>query len=531
LNWNVVENGTVDDPADGTASEKREKSSDIKGLFDRNQRTSVTPLPVGDNISLPPMPEKDARVNLIKGENDSLSEGKTGESYSPPPVAAFGGKGDASPHEKEPGEGSTGESAKGLFSMDAASSSKEKTDSQADSKAARSVGVPKGSRGKKTVMGIGLGQRPLPPIPSAIKDADRAKEAAIPRTLKSVKEESSLPSKPEGTKPDVKEAPAVEAEPSFPSKPEGTKLDAKEALADTLFSGISTIPSVLSKSTALPESKGESVEDQPTESPSPEPAKPSSVDAASFIGMPPKGKTIKTVALWSGAGLLLVVGLAAAISIGLNRSASKRSRITVVQERVERSEKEPIAASSQEKSINKVTAKPEINKPESDRVQPKQTEQPIEPLEKEAIQNQKAEPIEPPKEANTSENLQANTEKEPEGAIDIREMLERGKRQLRRGELDQAEASFRAILNHEPEEHHAMEGLVKILIERKQGGEALPYCELMIKKRSRRARYRILYGDALAMVGNKKAAMQQYNEALRYSPDNKEAKRRLAQSQ
>ncbi len=508
LNWTAVDNQAEADRDDTAESQKQEESNDIKGLFDRNQKTSLTPLPVGENISLPPVPEQDADVKLVMGENDSLSEGESDKPYSPPPVAAFGGKRDAPPDEKAPSEDSTSESARGLFSMDAASDSKEKKVSQADSKAAQPVAAPKRPKAKRTVVGLGPGQPPPPPIPPAAKDADKTKEAKVPRSPTPIKEKPSRAKKPDETKP-----------------------AAPEALPDTLFSEVSSIPSVPSESAAVPESKGESVKEQPAESPSPEPATQPSVDPASSIRTPPKGNTMRTVALWSGAGLLLVGGLIAAVTVGLNRSKPERTTITVVPERVDPAEEKPRAAQSQQTSAKKVTVKPKTEKPEAERAQTKQTAQPAEPPEQDALLNQKAASIEPPKEARKPENVHSSTEQKPERAGSVRDMLNRGRRQLRGGDLDQAEASFRAILNREPDEHHAMEGLVQILIKRGKAAEALPYCERMVKKRSRRARYRVLYGDALATTGNKKAAKEQYAEALRYSPNDKEAKRRLAQMQ
>jgi tetratricopeptide (TPR) repeat protein len=202
-----------------------------------------------------------------------------------------------------------------------------------------------------------------------------------------------------------------------------------------------------------------------------------------------------------------------------------------VQERIDRTKKEPKAAQSEKRLVEKVATTPEIEKPEVERDQPKQTASSLGPPEQDEIQDQKAEPVGPPKETGTPESVQSGTEKIADRVIDIRKTLNRGKEQLHKGELDQAEASFQSILDQDADEHHAMEGLVEILIKRGRASEALPYCERMVKKRSRRASYRILYGDALVLVGNKEAAKQQYSEALRYSPNDEKAKRRLAKLQ
>jgi predicted Zn-dependent protease len=86
------------------------------------------------------------------------------------------------------------------------------------------------------------------------------------------------------------------------------------------------------------------------------------------------------------------------------------------------------------------------------------------------------------------------------------------------------------VLEKQPDEHHAMEGLVEILLKRKAGKEALPLAERIVRKRPRRASYRLLYGDALAQSGDRAGAEEQWQEALRLSPGNLAATSRLKET-
>ena len=106
-------------------------------------------------------------------------------------------------------------------------------------------------------------------------------------------------------------------------------------------------------------------------------------------------------------------------------------------------------------------------------------------------------------------------------------MLRKAEKLQRRGDDGSAEPIFRAVLRLKPDEHHAMEGLAKILLKRNAGSEALPLTERIVRKRSKRASYRLLYGDALAQTGDQAKAVEQWQKAVRLSPSNTAARNRL----
>ena len=79
----------------------------------------------------------------------------------------------------------------------------------------------------------------------------------------------------------------------------------------------------------------------------------------------------------------------------------------------------------------------------------------------------------------------------------------------------------------DPEDHHAMEALARAWVGMKRGQDALKYIELIIKKRPKRAAYRILEGDARRLIGDDAGAANAFREALRLEPNNREAKQKL----
>ena len=79
----------------------------------------------------------------------------------------------------------------------------------------------------------------------------------------------------------------------------------------------------------------------------------------------------------------------------------------------------------------------------------------------------------------------------------------------------------------DPEDHHAMEVLVRAWIAMGRGDDAVGYAELIVKKRPRRAGYRVLEGDARLSAGDAAGAQVAWRVALQLEPDNIEAKRRL----
>lgn len=79
----------------------------------------------------------------------------------------------------------------------------------------------------------------------------------------------------------------------------------------------------------------------------------------------------------------------------------------------------------------------------------------------------------------------------------------------------------------DPGNHHAMEVLVRAWIALGRGEDAVGYAELIVKKRPRRAVYRVLEGDARLSAGDAAGAQVAWRVALQLEPDNVEAKRRL----
>jgi hypothetical protein len=89
-----------------------------------------------------------------------------------------------------------------------------------------------------------------------------------------------------------------------------------------------------------------------------------------------------------------------------------------------------------------------------------------------------------------------------------------------------AELMLRQVTK-DPEDHHAMEVLIRAWIAMGRGDDAVGYAELIVKKRPRRAGYRVLEGDARLAAGDAAGAQVAWRVALQLEPDNVEAKRRL----
>jgi hypothetical protein len=90
-----------------------------------------------------------------------------------------------------------------------------------------------------------------------------------------------------------------------------------------------------------------------------------------------------------------------------------------------------------------------------------------------------------------------------------------------------AEALMRQALAADPGDHHAMEVLVRALIDQDRGAEAVPYARKMVKRRSKRVAYRLLLGDALLMTGDAAAARREWNTALEIDPKDRQVRMRL----
>ncbi|HJL16385.1 MAG TPA: tetratricopeptide repeat protein, partial [Sandaracinaceae bacterium LLY-WYZ-13_1] len=115
---------------------------------------------------------------------------------------------------------------------------------------------------------------------------------------------------------------------------------------------------------------------------------------------------------------------------------------------------------------------------------------------------------------------------EDDDGVDAEDLVDRARRA---GNSDLAERLYRRALEMDPQEHHAMVGLARLLMSRNRHAEAVPLLRRAVQRRSRRAAYRIWLGDALAGSGDRGAAQAAWREALEIDPDNRQAQRRLGQ--
>jgi hypothetical protein len=137
--------------------------------------------------------------------------------------------------------------------------------------------------------------------------------------------------------------------------------------------------------------------------------------------------------------------------------------------------------------------------------------------------------LEPPPNAAAAEPLSDDeTSAAIPAAASSAKLLQLARSRQQAGDLAAAESLLRRALAKDPDDHHAIEALVRVLIARGRGPEALRYAEEIVHKRPRRASYRVLDGDAKLLTGDKAGAESAWREALAMEPDNREAKRRLA---
>lgn len=89
------------------------------------------------------------------------------------------------------------------------------------------------------------------------------------------------------------------------------------------------------------------------------------------------------------------------------------------------------------------------------------------------------------------------------------------------------ETLFRRALTLDPRNHYAMLGLADVYMDRGQPSEAIPLLESAIRRRGRRASYRVLLGDARREAGDMAGARAAWQEALEIDPDDRTARARL----
>jgi hypothetical protein len=93
----------------------------------------------------------------------------------------------------------------------------------------------------------------------------------------------------------------------------------------------------------------------------------------------------------------------------------------------------------------------------------------------------------------------------------------------------QAETLYRRALNLDARNHYAAIGLAEILMRRGAAAEAIPYIETAIRRRGRRAEYRVMLGDARRDSGDAAGAQRAWREALEIDPDDRDAHQRLGE--
>lgn len=121
-----------------------------------------------------------------------------------------------------------------------------------------------------------------------------------------------------------------------------------------------------------------------------------------------------------------------------------------------------------------------------------------------------------------------NLPRDPAKASDV--LVHRALPLIRRGELRLAEATLDRAWELDPKNPQAMAGYATLYIAKKDGGRATKWAKKAVRKRSRRAEYHVLYGDALRLDGDTDAARKAWRKALSIDPANKAARARLAQT-
>jgi tetratricopeptide (TPR) repeat protein len=119
-----------------------------------------------------------------------------------------------------------------------------------------------------------------------------------------------------------------------------------------------------------------------------------------------------------------------------------------------------------------------------------------------------------------------NLPREPAKASDV--LVHRALPMIRRGELRLAEATLDRAWELDPKNPQAMAGYARLYIAKKEGDRAAKWAKKAVRKRSRRAEYHVLYGDALQLQGDTDAARKEWRKALSLDPGNKATQARLA---
>ena len=119
-----------------------------------------------------------------------------------------------------------------------------------------------------------------------------------------------------------------------------------------------------------------------------------------------------------------------------------------------------------------------------------------------------------------------NLPRDPAKASDV--LVHRALPMIRNGDLRLAEATLDRAWELDPKNPQAMAGYAKLYIAKKEGERAAKWAKKAVRKRSRRAEYHVLYGDALQLQGETDAARKAWRKALSLEPTNRRARSRLA---
>jgi len=118
--------------------------------------------------------------------------------------------------------------------------------------------------------------------------------------------------------------------------------------------------------------------------------------------------------------------------------------------------------------------------------------------------------------------------RDPQRASDV--LVHRALPLIRRGKLGQAQATLDRAWELDPKNPQAMAGYARLFLAKKNASQAEKWARRAVRRRSKRAPYHVLYGDALALQGKTREANAAYRRALSVDPNNRTARSRLSAS-
>jgi hypothetical protein len=189
-------------------------------------------------------------------------------------------------------------------------------------------------------------------------------------------------------------------------------------------------------------------------------------------------------------------------------------------ENIEVAEQEPLLAEGPEHAAEPIAAEPVADKPIA-----------AEPVAVEA--KPEREPVRSKRETNSPPAADSiglaiptqNLPRDPSKASDV--LVHRALPMIRKGQLRLAEATLDRAWELDPSNPQAMAGYAALYVAKKDGERAVKWAKKAVRRRSRRAEYHVLYGDALQLQGESDAAEKAWRKALKVDPENKAARSRL----